>query len=212
MNRENKISIKKFVSIYWLSNSGVYSIVKQFKKNQVLMHVKQVENDDEEIKKEYIKSSINEFVRNRFIPFTSQHIKGKIYYHYGIKISNKAIRQYLMYSLSLSFKKRSKRLANISMERVVLYQNIFLQRITKYMNPKWLMINIDESSISRGTLKSRSWLSKGENWIIQNGEFRNSIPIICSITSNGHYFVKPFTTSINSSDFMEYFKEMIRSV
>ena len=80
------------------------------------------------------------------------------------------------------------------------------------MNPKWLMINIDESSISRGTLKSRSWLSKGENWIIQNEVFRNSISIICSITSNGHYFVKPFTTSINSSDFMEYFKEMIRSV
>ena len=100
------------------------------------MHVKQAENDDEEIEKEYIKSSINEFVRNRFTPFTSQHIKDKIYYHYGIKISNKAIRQYLKYSLSLSFKKGSKRPANISMERVVLYQNIFLQRITKYVNPK----------------------------------------------------------------------------
>ena len=209
---KDKIPIKKFTSIYWLSYSGVYSIVKQFKNNQVLMHVKQAENDDEEIEKEYIKSSINEFVRNRFTPFTSQHIKDKIYYHYGIKISNKAIRQYLKYSLSLSFKKGSKRPANISMERVVLYQNIFLQRITKYANPKWLMINIDESSISRGTLKSRSWLRKGENWIIQNEVFRNSISIICSIISNGHYFIKPFTTSINSSDFMEYFKEMIRSV
>ena len=98
------------------------------------------------------------------------------------------------------------------MERVVLYQNIFLQRMTKNVNPKWLMINIDESFISRGALKSRSWRCKGEDWIIQNEVFRNFISIICSITSSGHYFVKPFTTSINSSDLMEYFKEMIRSV
>ena len=76
---KDKITIKKFASIYWLSYSRVYSIVKQFKNNQVLMHMKQAENDDEEIKKEYIKSSINEFVRNRFTPFTSQHIKDKIY-------------------------------------------------------------------------------------------------------------------------------------
>ena len=87
--------------------------------------MKQSENYDEEIKKEYIKGSIDEFVRNRFTPFTSQHIKDKIYYHYEIKISNKTIRQYLKYSLSLSFKKESKRPINISMDRIVLYQNIF---------------------------------------------------------------------------------------
>ena len=43
---KDKIPIKKFSSIYWLSYSGVYLIVKQFKNNQVLMHVKQAENDD----------------------------------------------------------------------------------------------------------------------------------------------------------------------
>ena len=80
------------------------------------------------------------------------------------------------------------------------------------MNPKWLMINIDEPSIPIATPKSRSWLSKGENWIIQKKYLETLYIYLLLDYLKLALFVKPFTTSINSSDFMEYFKEIIRSV
>ena len=93
--------------------------------------------------------------------FTSKDAINEIENKLGIKIQKHQIIKYFKEELRLSLKKGTNRPSNLDRSRQQLLKCIFSVRLISRLTNKTVLINIDESSFSRNTKLSYSWLSKG---------------------------------------------------
>ena len=73
-----------------------------------------------------------------------------------------------------------------------------------------LLINIDETSFSRLTKKSFSWISKGKGQIVKSICFRNWWSLVAAITSNGSAIAAKRNGSITSILIVDFLRGLVR--
>ena len=85
---------------------------------------------------------------------------------------------------------------------------LFAAKIIPNLSKYDMLINIDESSFSRLTKLTHSWLKKGQPWKLMNIEFINSSSLITAMTSNRKVFAASTNGSVNTSIFIEFLKKL----
>ena len=87
-----------------------------------------------------------------------------------------------------SFKRSTPRPTSLNMERIDLWKALFSIKIAKEMDKFDIIINIDESTLSKGVVEHYSWSPVGIPTPIQSIIFQKSVSIIAAITTEGLSF------------------------
>ena len=137
------------------------------------------------IESEQIAKLIFNYVRNQTGWFTAKNMQHHIKNELSVMIPLHQIRKHLKLKEGLSFKKGNSRPININIDQVKLLQKLFWVKIANILPEMKLLINIDESSISRYTTTNYSWLKTGTSCAITNTCFIKSVDLITVITTTG---------------------------
>ena len=108
------------------------------------------------------------------------HVKYALNTSYSIQVARNLMKK----ELNLSFKRVKSRPNSISMPRINLVRRVFSIRFSQLVSTDSLLINIDESSINRGSRPNYSWYLKGLPIETCNSTFTGSVSMILSICSN----------------------------
>ena len=123
-------------------------------------------------------------------------------------ISDDVVRRILNESLLLSYKKGKSRPAGLNFSKQQAMKLLFADKIIPYLSKFKMLIRIDESSFSRATKLTNSWLMKVVNQELQNICFEDSSSLIILISSSGIVFASKTSGSVNSLMFVEYLKRL----
>ena len=99
-------------------------------------------------------------------------------------------------------------LLGVSLNKQQLLKCLFAAKIIPNLSKYDMLINIDESSFSRLTKLTHSWLKKGQPRKLMNIGFINSSSLITAMTSNGKVFAASTNGSVNTSIFIEFLKKL----
>ena len=117
--------------------------------------------------------------------FTAADVQEYIKDQLLVSIPLHQIRKHLKINEKLSYKKGNPRPVNLDVSRVKLLKQLFWIRFANQLSGIKMLINIDESSITKGTKKNYSWLRTGRSCSITNLKINNSINMITAITTTG---------------------------
>ena len=84
----------------------------------------------------------------------------------------------------------------------------FAVKISQSILSYEVLINIDETTFSRDTKITHSWLPKGRDSELMNILYSNSTSLITSITSLGEVFAISTVGAVNSSMFIEFLSKL----
>lgn len=73
-----------------------------------------------------------------------------------------------------------------------------------------VLVNIDESSISRNTHPNKSWSFIGSIPEIRGGSFRNTVSLIAAISSEGWHFAHATTQTTNGERFSQFWADLLK--
>ena len=132
-----------------------------------------------------VKQWISNSVSNQTEWFTAADVQGQIRDRLLVSVPLHQIRKHLKSNEGQSYKKGNLRPLNLDMIRVELLRRLFWVRIAKSISGIKMLVNIDESSVTKGTTKNYSWMKTGRSCSITNVKFRSSINMITAITTNG---------------------------
>ena len=119
------------------------------------------------------------------------------------------IRIILKKKLGWSFKRCSPRPLSIDYEVLKLKKMLFSIKIWRAINVHTILINIDESSISKSTKTNYSWGSKGIPLNFSTLKIRGSISLITAIFLNGISVTGIRKGTINSEVVIEFVKNLL---
>ena len=94
------------------------------------------------------------------------------------------------------------------MASVIIKRAIFAVEFSKIIKKDDILMNIDESSISRNTRASRSWSNRGEVLELKSINVAESISLISWISSTGWHYNHIRNKSINSQIFSEFVTDL----
>ena len=177
-------SINQLLQLTGISMSTIRRIIKDFNSNIVRSELYRNIRWREIISKK-LKQWISKFVSNQTGWFTAADVQGQIKDRLLVSVSLHQIRKYLKNSEGLSYKKGNPSPLNLDMIRVELLRRLFWVRIAKSISGIEILVNIDESSVTKGTIKNYSWLKTWRSCTITNVKFKSSINMITAITTNG---------------------------
>ena len=159
-----------------------------------------------------IQKIVSTYLSKTKTPWSSKDIWAYIRAKTGLVIQQGTIRRVLVEALGMRYKKGKARLVTFDEALQSLIKQWFSIKIWKSIERFKLLINIDETSFSRLTKKSLSWIPKGKEQIIKNICFRNSWSLIMAITSNGSTIAAKQNGSITSILIIDFLRELVRFV
>ena len=106
--------------------------------------------------------------------------------------------------INLSFKKWKPRPNSINRDEIDMKRRLFWIKLSKMLQEKILIANIDESTIGRNSQITYSWSERGTPSEFKNQPFTGSLNIVLTILSNGAWFWMLINKTINSEGFSEY--------
>ena len=149
------------------------------------------------------------FTENAKKPFYWKNIKEHLTQVYGIHWDVNMIRNILKKKLECSFKRWSPRPLSIDYEILKLEKILFSIKIWRAISMHTVLINVDESSISKSTKANYSWGLKGISLNLSNIKIRGSISLITAIMSNGISITGIKKGTIKSDTFIEFIKNLL---
>ena len=145
--------------------------------------------------------------------FTAEHVKTHIMNKYRVAIRLHQIRHHFKHIHNLSYKKGNPRPALLDTERIKLLIRLFCAKLAQRLTEVRILVNIDESTISKDTCRKYSWLEKGKAWSITNIAFTKSINVISAVTTDGAWinmFKYTTTTKETVIAFIKYILKYLR--
>ena len=137
------------------------------------------------IQSKTVMQCISKFASEQTGCFTAADVQGHIKDELLVSIPLHQIRKHLKINEKLSYKKGNPRPVNLDTNRRKLLKQLFLIRMANQLSGIKMLINIDESSITKLTKKNYSWLRTGRSCSITNLKINNSINMITAITTTG---------------------------
>ena len=155
---------------------------------------------------------IQEYVWNTTGPFWLDNVSRYVKVKWGVEIQKHQLRMFLRDTVRLSYKKGKNRPAHLSIDFQNSLKWLFGIRFIHNLQKGWVLINIDESVISKNTRINYSWLPKGLSCPITNVKLNNSISLISAIWSNGFFLSALVKGSNNSEIFLKFLERMIKEL
>ena len=125
-----------------------------------------------------------------------------------IRIPAHVVREILKINLRLSFKKGKSRPFGICKDKQWITKGLFAVRLTKALSKFQILVNIDETLLSRYTKATHSWLAKGKECSVSNIWIVNSTSLITAITPTGSVFAAVTRGSVTANTFEEFLKNL----
>ena len=157
-----------------------------------------------------VSKSISKFISSQVGCYTSRDVQDHIYNSLSVMIPLHKIRKYLKQKEHLSYKKGNPRQIDLDFGRVNLLKKLFWIKIADKLSEINVLINIDESLITRDTSKKYSWLKTGVSCSIANIGFEKSINLISAITTKGRVINMIKSESTKSDVYTAFLKYLWR--
>jgi hypothetical protein len=109
------------------------------------------------------KHTILKLVKPPTFPVTIRSIGEHLEKKFGPRNRNTFIRRYLKKGLNYSFKKGSMSAPKSTNEKNMILKEVFSAKLLKLIHLGKYIVNVDESSFSRGITNQYSWVPKGKS-------------------------------------------------
>ena len=197
---------------YSISLGTLYNIKKEFDVPIPGPKLKRSNTSRNLVESSWIQNLIRNYLNSTKIPLSSKDIWEHINTKTGLVIDKKTWRKIMIETLGMKYKKGQARLTNYDEEFQAWTKQWFSIRLWKVIHNFKMLINVDETSFSRLTKKSFSWIPKGKEQIIKSIWFRNSWSLVTAITSTGGVIAMKRIGSIKSILFIEFLRELIKFI
>ena len=161
-----------------VSLSTVKRIEQDFKHNPFSDSLVFSRNGWNFAKSEWLLKIVEEFIKQTKTTFTVRSIQIYIRNKVKVLLPLHKIRNILKSEFHLSFKKGSSRRVDLNIDKMRYSKLLFTIEFIKSLNEADIILNFDESTISRSTKWEYSWLKIRENGRILNDRFSNSVNVI----------------------------------
>ena len=141
-------------------------------------------------------------------PMTAHDYSIALRDRFSIRISDHMVRRILKESLLLSYKKGKSRPVGLNFSKQQAMKWFSAVKIIPYISKFQMLISINESSFSRTTKLTNSWLMKGVSQELLNICFEGSTSLITSISSTGIVFAFKTSGAVDGLMFVEYLKRL----
>ena len=160
-------SMNQLSQLTGVSISTIRSIIQDFNSNIVRSDIYKNIRWRKIIKSKKVMQWISKFVSNQTGWFTAKDVQLQTKDQLLISIPLHQIRKHLKNREGLSYKRGNPRPLNLDIIRVKLLRRLLWVRIAKNISEIKILINIDKSSLTRGTTKNYSWLRE-RNIVLYN--------------------------------------------
>ena len=155
---------------------------------------------------------MNFYNKNWEFPYTVKDVKQNVDDSMDENFPGKIIWKLMKNNLNLSFKKWKSRPSNFNLSRAKAIRKLFWAHFANKLGPSTLIINVDESTVSRTSKINYSWSKKGANAELKNIPFSGLTSLILAILSNGCWICMLTPSTVNSDIFVLFvdrLKELI---
>ena len=159
-----------------------------------------------------IKKEVASYILSREEPFRSHDVWTRIQNLCNVEIKAKIMTKYMKTQLGLSFKRITSRPLNLDVERQHYVKVLFAVALTKRIKDAKLLINVDESTLSKETKNNYTWTLKGVPASAKNIKFSKSINLITAIWSSGSLYTAVTKGTTDSHSFKCYLERLINDV
>ena len=149
-----------------------------------------------------IKREVKFYNKNWEFPYTVKDVKQYVDDSMDASFPGKIIRKVMKNDLNLNFKKWKSRPSNFSLTRAKAIRKLFCTHFVNKLGPSTLIINVDESTVSRLSKINYSWSKKGANAELKNIPFSGLASLILAILSNGCWICMLTPSTVNSDIFV----------
>ena len=191
-----------------VSLSTVKRIEQDFKLNPFSDSLVFSRNGWKFAKSEWLLKIVEEFIKQTKTAFTARSIQIYIRNKVKVLLPLHKIRNILKSEFHLSFKKGSSRRVDLNIDKMRYSKSLFTIEFIKSLSEADIILNLDESTISRSTKWEYSWLKTGENGRIHNDRFSNSVNVISVASNSGWTFTGLWHTTTTRHIFINFLKSL----
>ena len=190
--------------------STIWRIIRRFRENPKTTREFFVSRPVNLLYWDRAQKAVLEYIRFNIYPFNSTEIQRFLLKTTGIDWTKSSIIRYLKESLNLSYKRVSSRLVKRPASLTKLMKIVFWIEYANMINSRIVVVNIDETLFSNSTKRNYSWTKRGGPAYAENIWFTGSVSFIVSITSSGSIHNSHLQENNNSSNFINYLKDLIK--
>ena len=205
---QGKISISEIARKYRVWRNTENSILNDFRNPISCMFSMSGKSSRIIWGSEALNREIEKYCDAQIHPFISKDVSTYIKEKYGININKSVYSKIMRENLSMSYNKGKSCIRGIQKDRMDLLKCLFAIRIIPHLSEFEMLINIDESSFSRTTKLTHSWLKNEKAWKLGNIWSSSSTSLITAIISRGNVFAANTKGSVNSSRFLEFMAKL----
>ena len=144
------------------------------------------------------------YIRTTTTAFSCKDLRCHVYSNLKIMIPFHIWRRLLTEKFELSFKKTSSRPIRLDVKRHPWMKALFWVKILKMLTRIQIILNMDETSLSRNLKAEYSWAIRGKPSWIRNTRFTDSANLVSTITSDGWSLTSAHSDTINSKAILSY--------
>jgi len=153
---------------------------------------------------------VTKYCNKEMTPFVSQDVADAIFEETGLRLKPSKICKMLRENWGYSYKKGSSRMINYDEPRMKALKVLFAIKIWRTLSSEWVLVSIDESSISRSTKQNYSWIRTGKSGFLKNNFVKGSRSLVSSICSNGISFTTIVKGTTKSGNFKDYLARLVK--
>ena len=124
------------------------------------------------------------------------------------EIPQSTIRRYLKEDLSFSYRKGTPKPWSVNLGKLRAVRIWYSTELIRNIDQPTLLVNIDETCLSKTAFNNRSWFPKGNSGEVFSIGFRNSISLILAITSEGDYFGATIRRTVDSKIYKQFLENL----
>ena len=202
--KQSNLSINDITQKYRIWRSTVFSIINDFKYPASNMFSQPGKISRIILSSRFLNKQDKEYWDMQTYPFISQDVANYMKERFGMKIGNNVYSKMMKENLLMSYKKGKSCISDLQKNRMELLKCWFAVHIIPNLSEFDMVININESSLSRATKLTHSWLTKGKACKLNNIWYSSSTSLIAAITSRGDAFAANTAGSVNGQMFLEF--------
>ena len=192
---------------YRISKAALYRIKHDFrliKNSETTRKIFKFGCGEEEI----VTKCVQEFLDSQTWQFNAKDLSKYILLKLRRSFPLNKIKELMKEKFNLSYKRINSRPCYIDEDRLQLTRILFSMSLSNTIDHETLLINIDETMITKETKSNYSWAPKGINSEILNIKFENSLNIILAICSNGSWFEMLSNNTLTADRFIIFLRNL----
>lgn len=155
------------------------------------------------------RQAIEETIMNATQPLSIPEIQRQVRLRGGLRASKHLITDYVQSNLDVSYRKIKQITVHQNLQAQKLRRQFFAAKYIELLHAGRVIINVDESIISRTINRTRSWLPNGRRTFVAASKRLEQINIIAGVSSAGGLYYTVNRGRTNSYSFLLYICKLV---